>query len=158
MSAGDKLPPKRKKFAEKLVTTAQWNGAEAYRQAGYSAPSITCASTGAHKLVTDGDVTDYIDELVRDSGIADKLNPKVIKAGIYKAFETAKAKDDVGNMLRAWEMLGRAHAMFKDVQRTEDATTDDLLNAIKGLVPDETLAVIAEEQGVDPESLGISRH
>ena len=141
------LSPKRKAFVRAYLGPARLNGAEAYRQAGYQASTVSTATSGAHKLVTNGDVKAYIDSLLDGSEEMERLTPNGIRKAIM---DVVNSTNDAQAKLRGLELIGRSRSLFKDVIEDKRQDPARVLDALRGTIPPETLAELAEQHGLDP--------
>lgn len=154
MSAGDKLPPKRKAFAEHWVRNG-FNGTKAYKAAGYKG-NDRVAAPEASRLTRNPKVMNWIDELL-SKGQHKQLTPEFAKAYALDFADKAKEKKDFAAMGRAAEICMRATGAYQE-DAPNELSMANVLKALKDTLPNDVLLALAEEHGVDPESLGITTH
>jgi phage terminase small subunit len=102
------LHPRKKKFVEVYIRTL--NAAEAYRQAGYSAPDNHTAAAGGHRMLTRVDIQEELQRrqkvlAEREEVTTNKVLDEFARCG-FSNMEDYLEFDDAGVRLKASTELG----------------------------------------------------
>ena len=95
------LSVKRQAFVNHYATNGG-NGAQAYRDAGYSAPDVSTATTGAHRLLTKADVASAIDAKRLHLQAASDISRADVIAGLALIAQSGKQESA---RVSAWSKL-----------------------------------------------------
>lgn len=123
------------------------NRTKAALRAGFEPRS---AYNTGYRLMKDDEIKRRIDELKNSDYDVREITPELIKKGFLKE---ALSADHPRDRKAAWDSLARCEAMFTDNTSTTDArSVKDILAALRGHLPEEVLAGMAERFGVDLEA------
>lgn len=123
------------------------NQTRAAKLAGYAPKS---AHVQGHRAIMDDKVKARLDELKAADYDVREITPELIKKGFLKE---ALSADHPRDRKAAWDSLARCEAMFTDNTSTTDArSVKDILAALRGHLPEEALASLAQRFGVDLEA------
>lgn len=138
------LTPRRAKFWLLFYLGGVDSGAEAARQAGYSQ-----ARNEAYRMTTSDDAVlqaeNFLAELTEDAELAKGLTGEHVLAGLLKEARTCETD---GARVRSWELLGKAKRLFVDQIEIQDSSPDQVMAALKTVLPSETAQQIADQLGV----------
>ena len=114
------------------------NGAESARLAGYRG-DVDTRSSHACRLLRDGRVQAEVARHMEALGLV--KDPAEVVAGVAKMATKAQARD--ADRLRAYELLGRYHAIWQDVQLIRELPRDPA--KLRELIEVELVRVLGEE-------------
>ena len=135
-TANGALSERALRFARFWAETG--NGAESARLAGYRG-DVDSRSAHACRLLRDGRVQAEIARHMEALGLV--TDPAEVVAGVAKMATKAEARD--ADRLRAYELLGRFHAIWQDVQLIRELPRDPA--KLRELIEVELLRVLGEE-------------
>jgi phage terminase small subunit len=119
------LSVKRQAFVNHYATNGG-NGAQAYRDAGYSAPDVSTATTGAHRLLTKADVASAIDAKRTHLQAASDISRADVIAGLALIAQSGKHESA---RVSAWSKLADILGLIVrkvDIQDNRSNLRDEL--------------------------------
>lgn len=140
------LSARQESFCQQYVI--DHNGTQAAIRAGYS---ISGAHVQAARLLSYPKVRRRLAELEEAALARVEVSQEDVIRMLVATYESALKANQHGPAVRAAELLGKRHAMFSDVQVSNEApSTEDLIAKLKQLPP-EAAAVLAPLLGVKLE-------
>lgn len=122
------MTDKQKRFCDEYLIDA--NATRAYKAAYPSVKSDQVAKAAASRLLTNVNLKNYIDEQL------EKLKSnKIASAEEVLEFLTSVMRDDaesVKNRIKAGELMGKRHGIFKETLNVQGAVPVVLVDDIKG--------------------------
>lgn len=121
------LPPKQERFCREYVIDL--NGTQAAIRSGYAEKA---AHVQASRLLSNDKVQARIEQLQAESAARTNASADDVVKMLLDSYDAATEAGQYGPAIRAAELLGRRHAMFRDVRidPPEHATREELADAL----------------------------
>jgi len=126
----DTLTPKQTAFVEAYVTNGH-NASQAYRDAGYATTSDAAVRVGAHKLVTNPNVSQVITRQLAAKQERASVDQDRLIGYALAVYHAAMAAEEYGNANASVVTLGRLTGLLQDkrtlkVEHDRDAVREEL--------------------------------